>query len=62
MPNVLGLLLAQSDLKDLGMHTELCGDAYYQMSKAGKLTNAKNTIHRNKGKIPTSFRLNMLSF
>ena len=49
MPNVLGSLLAQSDLKDLGMHTELCGDAYYQMSKAGKLTNAKNTIHRNKG-------------
>ncbi|WP_204790821.1 acetyl-CoA hydrolase/transferase C-terminal domain-containing protein [Oscillibacter sp. CU971] len=49
MPNVVGSLLAQSDLKDLGMHTELCGDAYYELHKAGKLTNARKTIHRNKG-------------
>lgn len=49
MPNVVGSLLAQSDLKDLGMHTELCGDAYYELFKAGKLTNAKKQIHRNKG-------------
>ncbi len=49
MPNVVGALLAQSDLKDLGMHTELCGDAYYELYKAGKLTNARKTIHRNKG-------------
>lgn len=31
------------------MHTELCGDAYFQLFKAGKLTNARKTIHRNKG-------------
>lgn len=49
MPNVVGALLAQSDLKDLGMHTELCGDAYYELYKAGKLTNARKTIHRHKG-------------
>ena len=49
MPNVVGSLLAQSDLKDLGMHTELCGDAYYELFKAGKLTNTRTTIHRNKG-------------
>ena len=49
MPNVVGALLAQSDLKDLGMHTELCGDAYFELYKAGKLTNARKTIHRNKG-------------
>lgn len=49
MPNVVGGLLAQSDLKDLGMHTELCGDAYYELYKAGKLTNARKTIHRHKG-------------
>lgn len=49
MPNVVGSLLAQSDLKDLGMHTELCGDAYYELFRAGKLTNARKTIHRNKG-------------
>ena len=28
MPTVLGKLLAQSGLRDLGMHTELCSDAY----------------------------------
>ena len=49
MPNVVGSLLAQSDLKDLGMHTELCGDAYYELFQAGKLTNTKKSIHRNKG-------------
>lgn len=49
MPNVVGSLLAHSDLRDLGMHTELCGDAYYELYRAGKLTNARKTIHRNKG-------------
>lgn len=49
MPNVVGALLAQSDLKDLGMHTELCGDAYYELFKAGKLTNVKKQLHRGKG-------------
>jgi len=49
MPNVVGSLLAQSDLKDLGMHTELCGDAYYELFKAGKLTNEQKQIHRGKG-------------
>lgn len=49
MPNVIGARLAQSDLKDLGMHTELCGDAYYELYKAGKLTNAKKTLQPNKG-------------
>ena len=49
MPNVVGARLAQSDLKDLGMHTELCSDAYYELYKAGKLTNRANSIHRGKG-------------
>lgn len=39
MPNVLGGLIADSDLKDLGMHTELAADGYLMMHKAGKLTN-----------------------
>ena len=46
MPNVVG---SQSDLKDLGMHTELCGDAYFELFKAGKLTNTRKKLHRNKG-------------
>jgi acyl-CoA hydrolase len=49
LPNVVGKMLAQSDLKDLGMHTELCGDAYYELFKAGKLTNRKKTYQPMKG-------------
>ena len=49
MPNVVGARLAQSDVKDLGMHTELCGDAYYELYKAGKLTNNRKTLQRGKG-------------
>ena len=43
MPNVLGSMLADSDLKDLGMHTELCSDAYVALTEAGKLTNRAKT-------------------
>ena len=43
MPNVLGSMLAESDLKDLGMHTELCSDAYVFLTEVGKLTNAKKS-------------------
>ena len=49
MPNVIGDRLAQTDLKDLGMHTELCGDAYYTLYEAGKLTNRLKKNHRGKG-------------
>ncbi len=48
MPNLIGERIAQSDLKDLGMHTELCGDAYYALYKAGKLTNKRKTFQPNK--------------
>lgn len=43
MPNVLGTMLAESDLKDLGMHTELCSDAYVSLTEVGKLNNAKKS-------------------
>lgn len=49
MPNVVGARLAESDLKDLGMHTELCGDAYYELYRAGKLTNRRKSRQRGKG-------------
>ena len=55
LPNLVGAQLAQSDLKDLGMHTELCGDAYYQLHKAGKLTNRKKSIHKDKGMLGLAF-------
>ena len=48
MPNTVGRLLAQSDLTDLGMHTELCSDAYVDLHEAGKLTNRTN-FFRGKG-------------
>ena len=49
MPNVIGSMLSLTDIEDLGMHTELCGDAYYELYKAGKLTNRKKTFQRGKG-------------
>ena len=49
MPSAVGTLIAQSDLKDLGMHTELCGDAYFDLHEAGKLTNRRKTFQRGKG-------------
>ena len=49
LPNGLGELRAESDLKDLGMHTELCSDAYLSLYKAGKLTNRRKSIDKGKG-------------
>jgi acyl-CoA hydrolase len=49
MPNVVGAMISDSDLKDLGMHTELCGDAYLRMFEAGKLTNRRKTFMKDKG-------------
>ena len=49
LPELLGKRIAQSDLQDLGMHTELCSDAFLEMYKAGKLTNRKKNLHRGKG-------------
>ncbi|MBQ6360248.1 MAG: butyryl-CoA:acetate CoA-transferase [Lachnospiraceae bacterium] len=49
MPNIIGMQIAESDLEDLGMHTELCSDAYLHLYEAGKLTNRRKTTHRNKG-------------
>lgn len=48
-PNAVGEIIARSDLKDLGMHTELCSDAYLSMYMAGKLTNRKKKIDPGKG-------------
>ena len=49
MPNAIGQMIAKSDLKDLGMHTEMLVDAYLDMYKAGRITNKKKTINRYKG-------------
>lgn len=49
IPNAIGEIIADSDLKNLGMHTELCSDAYLKIFKAGKLTNKLKTINPGKG-------------
>lgn len=49
MPNLVGQMIASSDLKDLGMHTEMLCDSYLDMYKAGKLTNNLKSIDRGKG-------------
>ena len=49
MPNSVGRLMAESDLKDLGMHTELLSDGFVDLYEAGKLTNSRKTLHRGKG-------------
>ena len=42
MPTVLGKLLARSGLHDLGMHTELCSDAYLELHAAPQSGDARH--------------------
>ena len=44
MPNAVGSLIAQSDLKDLGVHTEMYVDGFVDMAMAGKLTGANKAV------------------
>ncbi|MBQ1473430.1 MAG: butyryl-CoA:acetate CoA-transferase, partial [Lachnospiraceae bacterium] len=46
MPNTVGAMIADSDLKDLGVHTEMYVDAFVDIAKAGKITGAKKSIDR----------------
>lgn len=48
MPNAVGKLIAESDLKDLGVHTEMYVDAYVEMAKAGKINGSRKNIDTNK--------------
>ena len=46
MPNAIGKMIAESDLKDLGIHTEMYVDAFVDMAEAGKITGAHKNINR----------------
>lgn len=46
MPNAVGSMIAESDLKDLGVHTEMYVDAFVDIAKAGKITGARKNIDR----------------
>ena len=39
-------LIAESDLKDLGVHTEMYVDAFVDIAKAGKINGSKKSIDR----------------
>ncbi|TWH51973.1 acetyl-CoA hydrolase/transferase family protein [Sporomusa sp. KB1] len=55
LPNAVGTMIAESDLRDLGIHTEMLVDAYMTMARAGKITNKLKNI--DKGKSIFSFCL-----
>ena len=46
MPNTVGAMIADSDLKDLGVHTEMYVDAFVDIAKAGKINGSKKNIDR----------------
>jgi len=49
MPNAVGTMIADSDVKDLGMHTEMLVDAYLAMYEKGKLSNRRKIVDKGKG-------------
>ena len=54
MPNYVGKMIAESDINDLSVHTEMFVDAYVELYKQGKITGNKNT---NKGKMVFTFAM-----
>lgn len=48
MPNAVGQMIAASDLKDLGVHTEMYVDAFVDMTKNGKVTGLRKTIDKGR--------------
>ena len=55
MPNAVGMMIAQSDLKDLGVHTEMLVDSFVDMYLSGQVTNKKKQL--NTGKMVFTFGL-----
>ncbi|MEN6460173.1 MAG: acetyl-CoA hydrolase/transferase C-terminal domain-containing protein, partial [Syntrophomonas sp.] len=55
MPNLVGEMIAKSDLKDLGVHTEMLVDSFVDMYEAGKITGKRKNI--DPGKIVYTFAM-----
>ncbi|ABZ84075.1 4-hydroxybutyrate coenzyme a transferase, putative [Heliomicrobium modesticaldum Ice1] len=55
MPNALGRMIAESDLKDLGGHTEMIADSFVDMFQAGRMNGLRKAIDR--GRIAFTFAL-----
>lgn len=48
LPNAIGELLAESDIKDLGVHSEMLMDAFVELYEKGKITGSKKAIDKYK--------------
>jgi acyl-CoA hydrolase len=46
MPNAVGMLIGESDLKDLGVHTEMYVDAFVDLTAQGKINGSRKNIDR----------------
>ncbi len=46
MPNAVGVPIGDSDLKDLGVHTEMYVDAFVDLSLQGKINGSRKSIDR----------------
>ncbi|MDA8442739.1 MAG: butyryl-CoA:acetate CoA-transferase [Peptococcaceae bacterium] len=53
MPNAIGMMIAKSDLKDLGIHTEMFVDSMVDMIESGRVNGTRKQI--DKGKIVYTF-------
>jgi len=48
MPNAVGSMIARSDLKDLGIHTEMFCDSMVELVETGRVTGARKSLDRFK--------------
>ncbi|MGE5380899.1 MAG: acetyl-CoA hydrolase/transferase family protein [Methylocystaceae bacterium] len=48
LPNALGACIAKTDLKDLGVHTEMLVDAYVDMIESGQMNGCKKQIDKGR--------------
>ncbi len=48
LPNTIGRLIAESDLKDLGIHTEMLVDSCVDLYNAGRITGRRKSIDQYK--------------
>lgn len=48
MPNTIGAMIAQSDLKDLGVHTEMYVDSFVDIAMAGKITGKRKNLDKGR--------------
>lgn len=47
-PTAIGGLIAQSDLKDLGVHTEMYVDAFVDIARAGKINGSRKQLDKGR--------------